>query len=129
MDIIDTVREQLVNYPGVRYEIVGRTIQVSAVSVDGFVVSLSQASSGCTLNFEGWHEEFESATEAMNCFLFGLSEKCRLKVVKRGVDHKWVVQEQKDGQWRDFSAVGLLLFPFWCRPRERYLQNHFTRSV
>jgi hypothetical protein len=35
------------------------------------------AESGYTVYFEGWPEEFTSEDEALDCFAFGLSPKCR----------------------------------------------------
>ncbi len=129
MDAIDILRERLQKYPDIHYEIKGYGIQIPALTPDNFSVSLGRSSVGYTVSFEGWHEEFTSASEAVKCLLFGLSEKCRLKVLRRGwLDHKWVVQERRDGEWRDFSTVGLLLFPFWLRAHERYLQNDFIQE-
>jgi hypothetical protein len=45
----------------------------------GFTVGLRITPSGFTVYFEGWHEEFTSEDEALNCFAFGLSPKCRLR--------------------------------------------------
>jgi hypothetical protein len=60
----------------------------------------------------------------LECLAFGLSEACRLKVVRRGgMDHKRVVQRRSEESWVDVDEVGLLFFPFWARKEERYLQN------
>ena len=82
-------------------------------------------STGFTVNFEGWHEEFTSEDEALNCFAFGLSPNCRLAVVLRGnTEKKWVVESLKDGKWTPDSETGLLLQPFWRSARIEYRQNN-----
>ena len=96
----------------------------------GFPVRLDERGSSYTVSFAGWHEEFDSQAEALSCFAFGLSEACRLRVLSRGsFDYRWIVQHFKDGDWHDDSETGLLVFPFWLRPQERYLQNHVTPVI
>ncbi|MFP5492872.1 MAG: hypothetical protein ACLGG0_15320, partial [Bacteriovoracia bacterium] len=78
---------------------------------------------------DGWHESFEEADEALSCFLFGLSEDCRLKITSRGNSrHKWEVQFLKSENWETDSETGLLLFPFWKKARVSYLQNKLIKS-
>jgi hypothetical protein len=92
---------------------------------DGFEVSMQIRGSGAyNVYFNGWHEGFRDADEAIKCFLFGLSRRCRLKVFRRGsTEYKWTVQYQRDGEWVDDSTTGLLFFPFWRRRDVVFLQN------
>jgi hypothetical protein len=83
---------------------------------------------GFTVSFSGWHEEFQDEQEAIDCFGFGLSERCRLKVLQRGrMSYKWVVQSRTDQGWTSDSETGLIFFPFWLPKRERHLQNHVVK--
>jgi hypothetical protein len=125
MPAIATIRQKLQRYPTLRYDESADSITVQPSSRDGFAVGLLQRGAGFTVHFAGWHEEFVSETEALNCFAFGLSERCRLRVLSRGsFDYRWIVQHYRDGIWQDDSETGLLLFPFWLSRTQRYLQNH-----
>ena len=124
---IEAIREKLQRYPQLRAEETANSITVEPQQSDGFPVRLDEHGGGYTVSFTGWHEEFDTESEALNCFAFGLSESCRLRVLSRGsFDYHWTVQHLRDGAWHDDSETGLLFFPFWLRRRERYLQNHVT---
>ena len=128
MPAIAAIREKLQRYPQLRYDDTAHSITVHPSTPDGFPVSLYVRGDRYTVHFAGWHEEFDSESEALNCFAFGLSEQCRLRVSSRGsCDYRWTVQHCRDGAWRDDSEAGLILFPFWLRRSERYLQNHSTK--
>jgi len=78
-----------------------------------------------TVYFDGgWHEDFATHEEAINCVGFGLSSSCRLAVTYRGsFACRWAVQSNQGGEWKTDSVTGLLIFPFWRRPRVVYKQN------
>ena len=85
---------------------------------------------GYTVAFDGWHEEFSDEPTALDCFFFGLSERCRLKVFQRGsVVYKWVVQHWTARGWVTDSETGLILFPFWRRRKELYLPNPVIKDT
>lgn len=47
-----------------------------------------------------------------------------LKVVYRGsFAHRWILESKTDEGWQWHSTTGLLVFPFWRRPRVVYLSN------
>ena len=125
MPAIETIRQKLQRYPELRYDETPDSITVHPASSAGFAVALYQRDGGYTVSFAGWHEEFDSEAEALNCFAFGLSEECRLRVLSRGRwDYRWIVQHIVEGAWQDESETGLIFFPFWLRRHERTLQNH-----
>lgn len=130
MPPIETIRAKLQRYPHLIYEQKENSITVAPDSPDGFPVSL-QEDGGCfVVGFGGWHEHFDSESEALNCFVFGLSDQCRLRVASRGsVDYRWTVQHLVNGRWCDESETGLLFFPFWRRRRERFHQNRIVRDA
>ena len=125
MPAIKTIRRKLQRYPELRYDETSDSIIVHPPSSEGFAVALYQRDGAYTVSFAGWHEEFNSEGEVLNCFAFGLSEECRLRVLSRGRwDYRWIVQHIVEGAWQDESETGLIFFPFWLPRRERILQNH-----
>jgi len=84
VNAIDQVKERLRRHPAVRYEMGESHITIHPSDGDGFRVSLSTSPEGYTVSFDGWHEEFASEAEALNCLAFGLSPGCRLRVEYRG---------------------------------------------
>lgn len=127
---ISLIKEKLRKYPDVAYVTHDGFLEIPAQNSAGFRVWIQEHNDGCTVGFDGWHEEFRDMDSALNCFAFGLSTACRLKVFRRGnVDYKWQVLHQVDGQWVADSETGLLFFPFW-RPREvRELQNDIINGI
>ncbi len=122
---VEAILRRLREYPELCTDQTPDSVSVHPVSPTGFTVSLYQHSSGYSVSFEGWHEEFQTEEDALNCFAFGLSDECRLRVLSRGgFDYRWILQFLEDGEWHDESETGLLLFPFWRRREERILQNH-----
>ena len=54
---------------------------------------LSHGDDEFTVSFAGWHERLDSPEEALRRFTFGLSERCRLRVLNRGTfDYRWTVR-------------------------------------
>jgi hypothetical protein len=124
MSTIERVVERLRRHPGLVYRVADRTVTVEPPTADGFAVSLSEGTAEWVVSFGGWHEHFASEDEALGCFAFGLSERCRLRISYRGAfPYRWAVEERTDGGWRQDSTTGLLFFPFWRRPRIEYRQN------
>lgn len=125
---IAIIEEKLRKYPNVIYTTKDRRLEVPAQSPTGFCVWIVERTNGYTVGFEGWHEEFKGADEALNCFAFGLSNTCLLRVFRRGgTDYKWQVLNQQKGEWVADSETGLLLFPFWRRSIQRDLQNDILK--
>ena len=125
MKVIEEIKRRLSKYPDVRMESDASSVTVLPVSAEGFSVALTEnLGNGYTVSFEGWHEEFEDAEEAMNVFALGLSDECRLREYRRGrFPYKWTVEFWEDGQWMERSTTGLIFFPFWLKSEVRCLQN------
>jgi hypothetical protein len=129
MSAIEAVRVKLQSHPQLQYEHTASSITVAPETADGFPVSLFANGTSFVVGFGGWHEHFDSESEAINCFAFGLSDQCRLRVTSRGdTDYRWTVQHVVYGNWCDDSETGLLFFPFWRRRRERFHQNRIIRN-
>jgi hypothetical protein len=124
MNIIDEIKKKLQKYDGVVFEEDINSIKILPSNSDGFEVGIEVQSSEYWVYFEGWHEHFKNAEEALNCLAFGLSTDCRLKVVYKGNSpHKWIVQCKEYDSWIDDSETGLILFPFWKSGHIEYKQN------
>jgi hypothetical protein len=129
MNAIQKIKTKLSAYPDVEYSESTDGIEVHPRDQSGFTVGLRITPSGFTVNFEGWHEEFTSEDEALDCFAFGLSPKCRLAIVLRGdTETKWVVEGFENGAWTSDSETGLLLRPFWRSARVEYRQNRVLNA-
>ena len=130
MSAIETIRAKLRKYPQLRYEQTPGSITVFPESPDGFPVSFHEDGTSFIVGLGGWHEHFDSEAEALDCFAFGLSDRCRLRVTSGGgFEYRWTVQHLVDGDWRDESQTGLLLFPFWRRRTQRFHQNRVIRNA
>ncbi len=130
MTVIEKIENKLRKYPSARYLRVGETITVEATGEDGFSVWLTEKNPGYTVGYDGWHDEFEDEEDALEAFAFGLSDDCRLKVVRRGKsDCAWTVEgKNEDGNWIGDSTTGLLITPFWRKKSIAYLQNRLITS-
>ena len=129
MSAVEQVRQRLANYPHVRYKAGPAQITILPSGPAGFAISLAEAPGRYTVAFEGWHEEFTSEAEALECLSFGLSDACRLRVERRGaVAYRWTVEARDGDRWREDSTTGLLLFPFWRRRTVEYRQNALIRA-
>jgi hypothetical protein len=128
MSAIERIKERLQRYPQFVYRVSAGKIVVEPPTPDGFTVSLTEGVGEWLVEFDGWHEHFTSEEEAVNCFAFGLSDQCRLRVSYRGsFPYRWTVEERTGNGWREESTTGLLFFPFWRRRRTVYRQNAIIR--
>jgi len=125
MTAIEKIESKLQKYPSARYATADGTITVEPATSAGFSVWLTEKNPGYTVGYDGWHDEFEEEEDALTAFAFGLSDNCRLKVVKRGeMECAWIVEGRNDDkQWRGDSTTGLLLTPFWRKKSIEYRQN------
>ena len=125
----DEIKARLKSYPNVRNEEDADSIRVRPIDESGFEVSLYHKPTVYTVTFEGWHEDFSSPEEALECFAFGLSDECRLKVTMRGhVAQRWTLEPRKGESWIEESTTGLIFFPFWRRSRIIYKRNNLIKE-
>ncbi len=129
-DAIDQLVAKLARYPEADFTRAGNSISIRPPSATGFTVDLHVDADDYTVFFDGgWHEEFATEQEALNCVGFGLSSSCRLAVTYRGsTPSSWAVQSRQGSDWKTDSVTGLLIFPFWRRPRVVLKQNDLTAS-
>jgi hypothetical protein len=130
MDPIAEIWKRLEKYPTARIEKGETWIRYLPRSPEGFTVEFLVEDGEYVVAFEGWHERFHDVDEALKCFAFGISDKCRLQIVSRGgTPHKWIVECYRDGEWVADSETGLLLFRFWQSPRVEFRQNTLTETI
>ena len=130
MTAVEQIVARLGRHPELAYHMTVGSITVEPPGDDGFSVSLSQGVGEWIVAFDGWHDRFTSEDEALNCFAFGLSDRCRLRVHLRGsFAYRWTLEARTDGGWWEESTVGRLFFPFWRRLRIVYRQNGVIRDT
>jgi len=125
MTAIDKIKAKLASHPELRFSEAPSFVEVIPPDTSGFAVRLDVQNEHFTVSFEGWHEDFESEAEALECFAFGLSEGCRLAVAYRGdTPSSWTLEGLDDGRWVPDSTTGRMFVPFWKSKRVVYRQNH-----
>ena len=122
MNVLDRVRESLrTKHPDLRYTDAHGAITVHAPAPGGFDVAIT---ADLVVAYDGWHEHFDSPEQALECFAFGFSDQCRLKVSYRGkFAYQWTLEALEDGRWVEDGTTGLVFFPFWRPRRIEYRQN------
>ena len=127
MSVLEKVRDRLrTKHADLRYTEANGTITVHAPVPAGFDVWISEE---LIVGYDGWHEHFDTPEKALECFAFGFSDQCRLRVSYRGkFAHKWTLESLVGGQWVEDSTTGLLFFPFWRTARVEYLQNGLLKG-
>ena len=104
---------------------------VPPASDDGFQVGLRVVHDReFVVTFEGWHHTFDRAEDAYDCFEYGLSDNCRLKITLRG-DRAvaWQVERREYGMWCPGHMDRRRTLAFWRPRRVVYRQNHLFKSA
>jgi hypothetical protein len=127
--VISHIKARLQKYPHVTYTTKEGFLEIPAQSPTGFRVWIQDYSGGFTVGFEGWHEQFTDEDAAFQCFAFGMSTACRLRVFRcLSMDYKWQVLVEVDGEWVADSETGLLFPTFLLPKKQRDLQNDITKA-
>lgn len=125
----ETIRTKLDKYTGFDAEVGETHIIIACQNAESFDVSFHAEGDNFLVGFDGWHEHFDAEDDALNCFAFGLSKECRLKVVKRGqMECSWTVQSQESEVWVDDTTTGLIFIPFWRSAQVEYRQNTIMKK-
>lgn len=120
---------KLNGYTGFEVDMGDAYIAVACDNTESFEVYMFRSGSEFTVGFDGWHEHFSSEEDALNCFAFGLSEECHLKVVTRGtMDCRWTLQFFEEGSWQDDTETGLIFVPFWKKAKTEYRRNTIKKK-
>ena len=128
---INEVISRLKKYPEAEYELNAESITVNPNNENGFPVTLTDnGNENFTVAFDFWHEEFDNENDALNCFAFGLSKDCRLKLTKKGNKPiKWTVESIENGVWKEDCSTGLVNLSFWKKSEFEFLQNDLIKNI
>jgi len=127
MKTTEKIKKLIDRIPDLNFEESKNYFSILPSDKKGFKVWMSIKDKYMTVGYDGWHEEFDIENDAIRCFIYGLTNKCRLKVFKRGkVVYKWIMQAFEDDQWLDFSSTIILFVPFWRKKEIIFLQNNIS---
>ncbi len=130
MDPIAEIRAKFEKYPNAEYQAGEDWIRYEPDSESGFPVELRIGAGEFIVYYDFWHEHFQDVKEALDCFAFGLSDMCRLKIISRGGrPHKWILESYQRGDWIPDSTTGHLLFAFWRAPEIEYRHNALIKAI
>jgi hypothetical protein len=123
--MFDQIIQELSEIPGAEYRVGQDLICVLPRTPEGFEVKIEQIwENHFTVSFDGWHEEFFNFKKAVECFLLGLSNRCRLKTEEKGgARFQWTLEYLDGEEWRKKSSTRRLIHPFWKRSVITYLRN------
>ena len=83
--VIDRAVRALRAVDGVVFDATDDTITVPPASDEGFLVRLRMVHDRAfVVWYDRWHHDFDRAEDALDCFEYGLSDSCRLKITLRG---------------------------------------------
>ena len=127
MDLIERIYRGLSRrYPGERFEAGDGWIRYLPSTDDGFEVRFEISEEAYLIEFDAWHDHFDDQEEALDWFVLGLCEDCRLKITgKGGRPYRWAVETLlPDGQFAEASIMGTFPLAFWRRSATEIRQNH-----
>jgi hypothetical protein len=121
----DEILKILEKCPQIQCERGEDSVRVHPTTPEGFEVVIEQIwESHYSVFYGGWHEDFHTLEEALGCFFFGLSNRCRLKVQsKHGNPFRWTVEHWDDPSWRERSTKATWSHRFLTPTVTTYLQN------
>jgi hypothetical protein len=124
MRAIDEVKQELTYFPSIPHSAEETRILIPATDSAGFDVVLIEGERETTVCCEGWHDHFESIKEAVGCFLWSLTPRYRLRVLRfGGSPYCWTLQSLRDGKWVSHGTTTLIFLPFWRKWELVYRQN------
>jgi hypothetical protein len=123
--LIDEILNFLEKCPQIQFERGEDSVRVHPTTPEGFEVVIEQIwESHYSVSYGGWHEDYHTLEEALGCFFFGLSNRCRLKVQsKDGNPFRWTVEHWNDPSWRERSTKASWSHRFFKPTVTTYLQN------
>ena len=133
-NIIQLIEDKLGQYPQVKFKKSPMRFSVLPLNAEGFEVWASDDGTEVTVGFAGWRQHFKTdRRQAYECFLWGLTDHCRLKVFSKGDrDYKWDAEFRRTEDWKGMGTVSdfsEILFHFWKPTHFRYLQNNIITEA
>jgi hypothetical protein len=128
--VIDQAARTLRAVDSAVFDATEHTITVPAATDEGFLVRLRMVHDReFVVWYDQWQQTFDRAEDALDCFEYGLSDSCRLKITFRGDEPVgWLVEKREYGMWvpgqhpRKRRSLG-----FWRPTRIVYRQNQLFR--
>jgi len=123
--MLDELLGILRKHPQVHFEHGEHFIRIQPSAPEGFEVAIEEVwENHYSVSYNRWQQDFYTAEEAANCFLFGLSNRCRLKVQsKDGVPFRWTVEFSDGSDWQERSTKSGWSYRFLSPATTVYLQN------
>lgn len=123
--MFDEILATLGKYSQLRFEKRDNLIRVLPAVREGFEVVIEEVwENHFSVSFDHWHEDFYNLEEATDCFLLGLSNRCRVKVEsKGGVPFRWTVEYLDSREWHERSSNSVWTHRFLSAATTAYLQN------
>jgi hypothetical protein len=124
--VIDRAVRTLRALDGVTFNATDDAVTVPAAFDDGFAVGLRMVHDReFVVSYDRWRHTFDRAEDAYDCFEFGLSDSCRLRIAIRGdVPVSWHVEKREYGMWTPaHHHVKRVSLAFWRARRVEYRQN------
>jgi hypothetical protein len=123
--MLDEILKILQQYPQAKYECGDNFVRIPPCSTEGFEVAVEQVwENHFMVSLGRWRQDFYTAQEAVECFLFGLTNRCRLKVEsKNSVPFRWTVEQWSDPSWSERSTCATWSYRFLTPPTTAYYQN------
>jgi hypothetical protein len=129
--VIDRAVRTLRAIDGVVFDASEDSIFVATGAPDGFDVRLTMVHDReFVVWYDRWQHTFDRAEDAYDCFEYGLSDSCRLKITLCG-DRPvaWQVEKREYGMWVPARHVTTSRsLAFWRPRRSVYRQNHVFRA-
>ena len=107
------------------------TITVPPASDEGFLVRLRMVNDRAfVVWYDHWQHTFDRAEDALDCFEYGLSDSCRLKITLRGDEPVvWHVEKREYGMWvPGHHPRKRRSLAFWRPTRIVYRQNQCSET-
>ena len=130
--VIDRAVRTLRAIDGAAFNATDHTITVPAVSDEGFAVRLRMVHDRqYVVSYDDWQHTFDRSEDAYDCFEYGLSDSCRLKITLRGDEPiRWHVEKWEYGMWvPGHHPRKRRSLAFWRPARIVYRQNHVFRRA
>ena len=131
-NIIKRIKEEFKVYDKIIFEEKDESIILKTQEKNGFDISIFIDESECTVYYEGWHEHFQINDEydILECIRFGLSDKCRIKIIsRRSSDCTWILEAFETNKWIPYNSTGLIFCCWWCKKHIRYLSNKIISEI
>ncbi len=122
---VEKIKRKLSNYPQVTCQEEDGMFIIHSASPSGFEIIITKDPSEYTVCFGCWHGHFDSEDDVVDFVGFGLSDRCRVRELRRGKSpYKWFIESNNDGVWQVCYTTGLIFFPFWKSKSEVIYQNN-----